>query len=145
VTVLRRKKSRTFTTPRVTLVNVPLHWLVTPQIVPRTVAALYLPLVVNFPCALPVRRPSTLLLSFAALAFLPTVAHTVLELLLSITSSSVKPFWRRCCSSLKIPALKSPSWNFPFLEVAVVMCATPEVVSSTEPTGIWRACESGMK
>ena len=41
VIVLRRRKSRTETTPRVTCVNVPSQRLATLHTVPRTVAALY--------------------------------------------------------------------------------------------------------
>src|SRR5512132_321878 len=51
--------SRTLTTPRLTLVSVPSHSSCTSQIVPRTVAELYLPLVLNLPFPLPQSLPRT--------------------------------------------------------------------------------------
>src|SRR6476619_4206875 len=57
--VFLRLKSRTWTVPRVTFVSVPLHWSCTSQMVPRTVAALYLPLVRNLPLPLPHNLPRT--------------------------------------------------------------------------------------
>src|SRR3954451_22437789 len=51
--------SRTLTTPRLTLVSVPSHSSCTSQIVPRTVAALYLPSVRNLPFPLPHSLPRT--------------------------------------------------------------------------------------
>jgi hypothetical protein len=59
LTVLRRLKSRTLTVPRFTVVNVPSQRSWVNQIVPRTVAELYLPLVRNLPLPLPHSPPST--------------------------------------------------------------------------------------
>src|SRR4051794_40241589 len=57
--VFLRLRSRTWTVPRVTLVNVPSQRSSTSQIVPRTVAALYLPSVRNLPLPLPHSLPRT--------------------------------------------------------------------------------------
>src|SRR3954452_25315276 len=57
--MLLRLKSTTATVPRFTVVNVPSQWSCTSQIVPRTVAELYLPLVRNLPLPLPHSFPST--------------------------------------------------------------------------------------
>ncbi len=53
VTVLRLTLSRTLTTPSVTLVSVPAHVSWTSHLVPRIVAALYLPVVRKLPLPLP--------------------------------------------------------------------------------------------
>src|SRR5215471_8492571 len=58
-TVLPRRLSKTLTTPRLTVVRVPSQRSSTSQIVPRTVAEAYLPLVLNFPLPLPHSLPST--------------------------------------------------------------------------------------
>jgi hypothetical protein len=71
VTVLLALKSRTRTVPRVTFVSVPSQRSWTSQIVPRTVAELYLPLVRKRPLPLPHSLPSTALGPF----FLSTVAE----------------------------------------------------------------------
>src|SRR4051812_6054076 len=57
--VFLRLRSRTWTVPRVTLVNVPSQRSSTSQMVPRTVAALYLPSVRNLPLPLPHSLPRT--------------------------------------------------------------------------------------
>src|SRR6185437_12821251 len=59
VTVFLRRRSRTWTVPRLTLVNVPSQRSSTSQIVPRTVAELYLPPVRNLPLPLPHSLPRT--------------------------------------------------------------------------------------
>ena len=59
LTVFLRLKSRTATVPRRTLVRVPSQRSSTSQIVPRTVAALYLPSVRNLPLPLPHSLPRT--------------------------------------------------------------------------------------
>src|SRR3954452_11276905 len=59
--MLLRLKSTTATVPRFTVVNVPSQWSCTSQIVQRTVAELYLPLVRNLPLPLPHSCPSTAL------------------------------------------------------------------------------------
>ena len=56
---MRRLKSRTLTVPRFTVVNVPSQRSWVNQIVPRTVAELYLPSVRNLPLPLPHSPPST--------------------------------------------------------------------------------------
>ena len=67
-------RSRTLTVPRLTVVSVPSQRSSVSQIVPRTVAALYLPFVRNLPLPLPHSLPSTacgpffFLLTAAALA-----------------------------------------------------------------------------
>ncbi len=78
---------------------------------------------------------------------LPAVAHTWRALWVSMMSSSVSPRCLRLCSSLKIPAPKSPDCSLPFREavVAVVRPTTPAVVSRIDPTGIWRASVNGTK
>ena len=73
MTVLWRRRSRTLTVPRLTVVSVPSQRSVVSQIVPRTVAELYLPFVRNLPLPLPHSLPSTacgpfFLLTAAALA-----------------------------------------------------------------------------
>src|SRR5512133_2691335 len=54
-----RRRSRTLTVPRLTVVSVPSQRSDVSQIVPRTVAELYLPFVRNFPLPLPHSLPST--------------------------------------------------------------------------------------
>src|SRR3954451_2352806 len=57
--VFLRLTSRTWTVPRGTLVKVPSQRSSTSQMVPRTVAALYLPSVRNLPFPLPHSLPRT--------------------------------------------------------------------------------------
>src|SRR5580704_4377316 len=97
VIVLRRMKSRTVTTPRLTCVSVPSHWFFTLQTVPRTVAALSCPRAVKCPCPLELSWPSTLLLRWllAIRACLPSVVQTCLALRLLMMFSSVRPFCLR--------------------------------------------------
>src|SRR3979409_33712 len=59
LTGLGRRRSRTLTVPRLTVVSVPSQRSVVSQIVPRTVAELYLPFVRNLPLPLPHSLPST--------------------------------------------------------------------------------------
>jgi hypothetical protein len=103
--------SRTLTVPRRTVVSVPSQRSCVSQIVPRTVAELYLPLVRNFPLPLPQSLPSTacgpfFLLTVAALAPRPD-AHCDRDApplsVMSVVSAAARlPLGGRCLT-LKVP------------------------------------------
>jgi hypothetical protein len=96
-TVRFAPKSRTFTTPRKTLVRVPLQRSSTNHLVPTTVAALRLPLVRNLPLPSPQSRRFFFFLA-AALA-LPPPLHWRAPVSVSVVSGFLP--WG--CLNLKSP------------------------------------------
>src|SRR5262245_28680523 len=145
--VFLRRKSRTATVPRVTLVSVPSQRSAVIQIVPRTVAAERLPRVRKRPLALALSLRSVRLESLAAEARLPRFLVVQLLKLEPFNLSSVRPLSRflRDCSTWNRPALNLPSWVFWPAPVALTISTVPRLVSRNDPTGIWRSSVSGSK
>lgn len=147
---LRRRKSRTITLPRATLVRVPSHRSVTVHTVPRTVAEAYRPLVRKRPLPLPRNRRTVrrdLEISAPLELRLPRDRDAQPLKLAPLRRSSVRPLARRLrdCKAWKTPALNSPVCVAPRLFRALESLTVPRRVSKNDPTGIRRASLSGMK
>src|SRR5688572_8604208 len=145
--VFLRRKSRTATLPRLTVVRVPSQRSAMVQTVPRTVAEELRPRVRYRPVALERRRRIVRRESPAAVAeperSLPRARQPLK--LPPLSRSSVSPRARRArdWSTWKTPALKLPDWVRPRAFRAEVIRDVPKRASTNEPIGTCRTSSSG--
>src|SRR5829696_9096903 len=142
-----RRRSRTATFPRLTVVSVPSQRSAVTQTVPLTVAAEWRARVRKRPLAVALRRRIVRRESCAAFAP-PTAAPPRARQRLKpepFSRSSVSPFCARArdCSTWKSPALKRPDCVFEPVPVALTSSTVPRLVSRNEPTGTCRSAVSG--
>src|SRR4029078_2198859 len=120
MTFFLRRKSRRITVPRFTCVSVPSQRSVTSQIVPRTVAELFRPLVRKRPLALERRRRIAARLSDALASLLLRLARQRPQLPpFMIMSVSPRALLFFDCFTWNSPLLNLPVWRLPELFAAL--------------------------
>src|ERR671919_277173 len=143
--VFLRRKSRTATLPRLTVVRVPSQRSAVIHTVPRLVPAEYLPRELQRPLVFERTRRIVRRRTWAAPADLPRRPARQRLKFEPLSRISVRPFARRArdWSTWKTPRLNFPDWRRPRRFRAEVNCDVPARVSTNEPTGGWRTSSSG--
>src|SRR5918996_2015714 len=149
MTVFLRRKSRTATLPRLTVVSVPSQRSAVIHTVPRLVPADDLPRALQRPLVLERVRRIVRRRTWAALAEPepPVLPARQLRKFPPLSRISVSPRARRArdWSTWNTPRLNLPVWRRPRRFRADVSCDVPNRVSTKDPTGSWRASSSGTK